>query len=222
MPTNVRAVKMTIPEAEPLADLYGIAYDLEDAKYLCDKAREFSKPRRHDMKIVDALVAAAIIKYFRCFGKGHRTRLISKENFMHTQENKEAHDLFEAHRNKHIAHPVNLFDEIFVTATVAERNGIKYPIRGIHPGGDRGHFSASDSNKLSQLISNVLDLVNERIATEECQLLSVVQSMDPNIFHRGDLHSPRQLRAGGVYKSRKQSARSGRAQVRRHKRQGTV
>ncbi len=127
MPSNIRAVEITIPDAEALADLYGIAYDLNNAKYLCDKAREFFHPRRHDVQIVDGLIAAAIIKYIRCFSTRPRTGLCPSDISALSQENQEARKFIKTLRDKHIAHPVNSFDEAYVTATVAERNGIKKP-----------------------------------------------------------------------------------------------
>ena len=94
MPSNIRAVEIPICEAKALADLYSIAYDLNDAKYLCNKAGEFSHPLRQDDQIVEALIAAAIIKYIRCFSIGRRARLCPSDISMLTKDNQEAHEFF--------------------------------------------------------------------------------------------------------------------------------
>lgn len=67
MPTKTRAVEVNLAEAEELADVYGVQFDLRNSAYLCEKAIELSQVERPDNLVIEGLVSAAVVRYCRCF-----------------------------------------------------------------------------------------------------------------------------------------------------------
>jgi hypothetical protein len=206
MPRDSRVVEVKLPEAEVLADLYGIVFDLDAAAYLCDRAIELSQPRSRDSLVVEGLVAAAVIRYGRCFASGVRFGLTSTDLGDLGHGALESHGYFKDLRDKFVAHSVNPFEETFVTATATEQGGVKLPIRAIGPGQHRLVLSASTAEALGRLISDVNAVVGKRVAAEERRLLRVIQGLPLEAIHGGDLHTPRRLAASDVSKSRKVSS----------------
>ena len=72
----------------------------------------------YDPVIWEALSAAAVVRYARCFNSGKRDRLKHDLFNAAPQHVKEAHEYFIAVRSKHVAHSVNVFEENDVTVTV--------------------------------------------------------------------------------------------------------
>src|SRR3989344_1163128 len=163
MPGHHRAVEVTLPEAELLADLYGIVFDLNRAAKLCSKAVEFSKFPDRDYELIEGLVAAAIVRYFRCFSKGVRCWLHPKDIENLGKDLLEDHDYFKAIRDKYVAHSVNPFEETFVTASASERDGVKFPIRSVNPGHHRVMLSEFEAKSLEKLVDKVTAEVGERV-----------------------------------------------------------
>lgn len=101
-------------DAALLSDWYAVAHDLQHvinaAKLLIGLLEH---PERDDT-IVRSLWSSALISYVRCFGSGRRARL-DVVIFDHLQGDPiGAHQYYVNTRNKHIAHPVNAFEEIRV------------------------------------------------------------------------------------------------------------
>ena len=205
MPGLHRAVEVKIPEAEVLADLYGIEYDLSTASYLCAKAVELSSLEQRDHLHVEALVSAAIIRYGRCFSTGARLGLTRKDIDGLDSAALEVHDYFKALRDRFVAHSVNPYENSYVTASVSERDGVRFPIESINPGYHRLVLSGNEAQSLSLLISKVKAIVNERIESERAKLLAFIKTLPLEVIHSGDLHTPQRFKMADVDKSRKQS-----------------
>ena len=206
-----RAVEVNLPEAEVLADLYSIVFDLEAAAYLCNKAVELDRPQQHDSLLVEGLVAAAVIRYGRCFSTGARLGLCREDIAELKGDELETHDYFKALRDKFVAHSVNPFEETYVTATASESNGTKYPIQSLGPGQHRLMLSASTGEALSHVLSRLKTVVDKRVSTEQKRLLAVIQALPLETIHSGDLHTPRRLKASDVNQSRMRVSRSNKA-----------
>lgn len=218
MPSIHRAVEVTLPEAEALADLYGIMFDLEAATYLCAKAIELSLPPQHDYLIVEGLVAAAIIRYCRCFPSKARLGLRREDLAELNDKDFQAHDYFKNLRDKFVAHSVNPFEETYVNATASVLDGIKHPIQSVAPGQHRLMLSPSTANALVDLITKVREIVKKSVSIEEKKLLGIIQSLPLDTIHSGDLHTPRHLKPSDVSKTRK--PRSNKALRGRHRHSG--
>jgi hypothetical protein len=206
-----RVVEVTLPEAETLADLYGIRFDLEAASYLCVKAVDLGQPTPHDYQVVEGLIAAAVIRYGRCFSSGVRLGLHRKDLADLSNRALEAHDYFKALRDKFVAHSVNPFEETYVTASASERDGVRFPIQSVGPGQHRLVLSMDTAKALSHLISAVEGVVRQKIVSEERRLLGVIQALPLDTIHGGDLHSPGRLQASDVHRARQQKSRSNKA-----------
>ena len=82
MPSDYRLVEVKLREAELLADLYSIVFDLDVSAHLCAKAIEFGRPRTSNYLVVEGLVPAALVRYCRCFTSGVRLRLTTTSSAM--------------------------------------------------------------------------------------------------------------------------------------------
>ncbi|MGQ0526266.1 MAG: hypothetical protein ACT4P8_21710 [Betaproteobacteria bacterium] len=205
MPTIQRAVEVTLPEAEALADLYGIEYDLATASYLCAKALEMWESDSRDYLVIEALVSATIVRYARCFATGTRLGLARIDLAELQSSALSAHDYFKALRDKFVAHSINPFEETFVTASASERNGVRLPIESVNPGYRRLVLSGTEARELAQLLPQVLAIVRRHIQIEKEALLEFIKTLPLDAVHDGDLHSPRRFSSEDVNKSRKQS-----------------
>lgn len=205
MPGLHRAVEVKMPEADVLADLYGIEYDLSTASYVCAKAVELSQLEQRDYLHVEALVSAAIVRYGRCFSTGARLGLTREDIQGLDSAALEVHDYFKALRDKFVAHSVNPYENSYVTASASERDGVKFPIESVNPGYHRLVLSANEAQGLSLLITKVKAIVNERIECERAKLLAFIKTLPLEVIHSGDLHTPQRFKLTDAGKSRKQS-----------------
>lgn len=208
MSSTTRLIEVSFPEAEFLAHLYGIAFDLETAASLCDKAVELGRPRPNDFPVIEGLVAAAVVRYGRCFASGVRRRLKREDLAKLDASDLAAHDYFKALRDKFVAHSVNPFEDTYVTAAATERDGIKLPITSVNAGQHRLALSPETAKALADLVAKVDLIVRGKVASEERRLLAVIQALPIETIHNGDLHTPHRFHAGDVHKPRKSSSPS--------------
>lgn len=206
MPSHVRAAEVTIPEAEILADLYGIIYDLEIASELCQKAQDL--PAHSDVQITEAIVSSAVIRYGRCLKSSVRLGIDPEDIATMPDEIQVLNRYFVDLRNKYVAHSVNPFDAVFVTASLTEKNGMKLPIKAIHMGAIRVVLDARVASSLQRLVEAALGMVKEKAKVEESRLLEHLQSLPIEQQHQFDLHIPKNVGPHNVGKSRKQKLRS--------------
>lgn len=148
MPSLHRAVEVRLPEAEVLADLYSVQYDLEIATHLSKVSREMGATRPHDSLAVEGLVTAALIRYCRCFSTNVRLGLRRVDIESLDAETLANHDYFKDLRDKFVAHSANPFEENWVTALASERDGVRYPITSIAHGSHRMLLSVGEARTL--------------------------------------------------------------------------
>jgi len=208
VPSVTRAVEVKLPEAEFLADLYGIAFDLDIAEELCSKVVDLGKSKPRDFFVEEGLVSAAVIKYGRCFTKGVRMRLGVNDLAGLDPDNITAHEYFIELRNKFVAHSVNAFEETYVTVSAREKGGEIFPITSVGPGQHRIVLSAETAESLKNLVSNMKSVVKRMIDVEEKRLLEFIQTLPLEVIHAGDLHIPRNIQANDVRKPRKRGMHS--------------
>lgn len=98
------------PVSSTLADLEGVWNDLFSARDFSVRLGAAFLVSPYDYTLLDALSTAALTRYARSFTTGVRERLkVHVEDALNVDE-KEMHERFMAIRNKHVAHPVNLFE----------------------------------------------------------------------------------------------------------------
>ena len=222
MHAEVRAIEVKLPEAELLADLYGILLDLAAATSLCDRAIELGRPERPDYLLIEGLAAAAVVRYFRCFSTGARLGLRREDITELGDQDLLSHDYFKALRDKFVAHSVNPFEATYVTASARVEDGTMCPIHSLHPGQHRLVLSTDTAEALAYLISKVRAVVQKRVSLEEHRLLAVVQALPLETIHSGDLHTPSRVDPRDVDKSRKQTLRSNHALKRTPRKRGAA
>lgn len=207
MPSTTRLVQVTLPEAEMLADLYSVRFDLNLAAELCEKAIGFSQTS-NDAHLVEGLVYAAVIRYGRCFSTGARLGLRREDIGTLNDGDLEIHDFFKALRDKFVAHSVNVFEETIVTAAAAEQDGVKLPIRSVGPGQNRVVLHTDTARSLNHLIVQVKAVVEKRVIAEEQRLLEFIGTLPIETIHAGDLYTAPRLSDKDVHRPRIQTRRS--------------
>jgi hypothetical protein len=207
VPSHSRAVEVKLPEAELLAELYGIVSDLEAAAAYCIKAAELEKFSPRDFVVEEALVWAAVIRYGRCFTSGVRLRLGKKDLANFAPGDLADHDHFYALRDRFVAHAICPFEETYVTASATERDGMRLPITRVSPGHHKVLLEGSVGRALGSLIEKVKVEIKRRVAEEESKLLIHIQTLPPEVIHSGDLHSPARILSSHVHKTRKQRSK---------------
>lgn len=208
MPSHTRAIQIKLPEAEVLADLYGVEYDLDTSVQLCLKARDLSKETPVDYLLVEAVVTAALIRFFRCIGTGVRLGVLISDIETLNEEDHETYEYLKNLRNKHVAHSVNPFENSYVTASATVKDGKMLPIKSLNPGNHRVLLSASTAQVLLGVVRKVRDINQAKIVAERERVLAVVQAQPLEEIHAGDLYTPEPLRNSHVSKSRRTKTRS--------------
>lgn len=203
MPATHGLVEVKLPEAAELADLYGIEHDLVNVQHYCARALEFADPPHPDYLMVEALISAAVVRYFRCFPDRVGVSLTRSDIAQLAPEFFDLHEYYKKLRDKFIAHSVNPFEDSYVTVSVTERDGKKYPVESVNPGFHRFLLSRKDAKSLIHLVNGVIDLVRTRIEVEERKLLALLQSLPVDVIHAGDLHTPNRITVADVGKRRK-------------------
>lgn len=121
-----RFVNFDRPETQRLADLTGIANDLEATEEICDLLRENLQKLPSSGRILDALSSAALVRYARAFASGVRTRTPKSLVDDLSEALRKDHEWFLELRDKYVAHSVNPFEENQVVVyLVPEERGPK-------------------------------------------------------------------------------------------------
>jgi hypothetical protein len=203
MSSHHRAVQITLPEAGTLADLYGVRYDLDESARLCMKALKLCKEKPDDYRLVDAVVAAALVRYFRCLSTGVRLGIQASDLASLSQEDQETQQYLKDLRDKYVVHSVNPFENSYVTASVTERDGELLPITSLNPGNHRVLLSGETASMLLAIVRKVRDINDAKISIERDRLLKIVQALPVEEIHRGDLYTPKPILASQVGRSRR-------------------
>ncbi len=116
-------LRIETPAAQDLAGIAGVVNDLSFAARAVARLLAIPEKTRDDYTLTRALWSSALIAYIRCFSKGTRYSLkptifstIPKADLAHKYL--VAHKYFKYLRDKHIAHPVNAFEDCGVGLTV--------------------------------------------------------------------------------------------------------
>lgn len=107
-------------DAAVLAGWYAVAYDLQHVISATKALVTLLKQPEIDATIVRSLWSSALISYVRCFGSGRRAR-VEPSIYTHLPGDPVGtHQYYKDTRDKHIAHPVNAFEEVRVGIATGE------------------------------------------------------------------------------------------------------
>lgn len=103
-------LRIETPAAQDLAGIAGVVNDLSFAVDAVARLLAMPEKTRDDITLTRALWSSALIAYMRCFSPGVRYSL--KPTIFSTVPGADAaHQFFSDLRNKHVAHPVNAFED---------------------------------------------------------------------------------------------------------------
>lgn len=167
-------------------------------------ALALSKEKPVDYRLVEAVVTAALVRYFRCLSTGVRLGIQASDLASLSEEDRQAQQYLKDLRDKHVAHSVNPFENSYVTAMATERDGELLPITSLNPGNHRVLLSGDTASMLLAIVRKVRDINDAKIAIERDRLLKIVQSLPIEEVHRGDLYTPKPILPSQVGKSRRE------------------
>lgn len=119
--------RWTPPEASSVADIHGWLQDINTARALFARLCFELEAASPDDILIDALSAAAVVRYSRCFTSGLRARLKPSEMLATSDAaDLELHDRIRGVRDWHVAHPVNV-QEAHTLMVIMEAEPYRFP-----------------------------------------------------------------------------------------------
>lgn len=207
----------TLPEAQWLSDLSGIASDLEAVVRICARAnreaQEIENNRAgdalkllEDRQLLADLVSAAVVRYVRTLGTGVRLGIPPKWLEELPLKLQTSSTYFKALRDKFIAHSVNSLEDNQVFVWLSGASEGRLAVSNISV--DKGRFWPGDDDaaRLSQLAGTLLVRAKVEIESETQRLLGVARAMPiAEIIRRGseELPIPKTAHVHRVRASRK-------------------
>jgi hypothetical protein len=175
---NNTFVDIHLKEAEHLADLTGIYFDLASARAFARLLKEALDNDQSSYEVIDALSAATIVRYSRPFVSGVRKSLGEDALSVLTTNQRVRHERLRAFRNKHIAHSVNTFEESQPIARyVVERVSLE-GIESIECTHRRIFgLSSADIEDVIELSTVLLAYVEKRRDEQKARILELVRRM---------------------------------------------
>ena len=153
----------------------------------------------------EAITTGAIVKYCRCFTTGVRFGLKHTDIVNIGEDLLQKHDYFKALRDKSIAHPVNPFDESYVTVSITVKDGESSLGQKLHAGHTRLMLSDQEANELLEVIVAVKKCVKKIIVNEEAKLSELISNLPNKVWSQWDIHSPGLMNRSDVNKRRKRT-----------------
>lgn len=111
-------------EATIIAEWYSVAYDLQHVISASKLLVNMLQQSERDSTIVRSLWSSALISYVRCFASGRRAKLDKKIYVDLLGDPIGTHQYYKDTRDKHIAHPVNAFEEVGVGLLLDEAGNV--------------------------------------------------------------------------------------------------
>ena len=196
-------VNVDIDESIPLADLNGVALDLESVGLLSKYLTDHLASGKVGMEIVDAFSTAILVRYARSFRTGVRRKIGPDIIATLTPHQRELHENFIAWRNKHIAHSINPFENNQVVAYYNEEKVAEEGIQSISLQQRRliglGLQDLVDIQKLAEALHIV---VKSRIYTEQSGVLKIIRSRPVGEILASGMKAPAELGIESVKKVR--------------------
>jgi hypothetical protein len=165
-----RYVNPELPEAKRLADLSGIASDLECCRDYCDRFTD-TFPSDRDLQCFAVFIA---IKYARCFNQGARKGTSRELLSILKEDDRQIHDIIYALRDKHIGHSVSDWEAHFPRVWLTpEEEG-----RGIASVSIESQETLAPSprliGRLKEVVEKLLEWIKSEMRAEETKLFQVV------------------------------------------------
>lgn len=171
-------------ETQRLADLSGVEADLSTTENFCDRLDAELKRQPLDILLIEALSAAALIKYGRTFASGVRTGVPAEVISNLPPDQQAAHQLFKDLRDKWVAHSVNAFEDTKVVAYLVSSEKGNQGVSSIGVQHTRVlSLSRAQVALLKQLASAVRVHIRALIKNENAKALECARSRAPEAFY---------------------------------------
>ena len=171
-------VNLDLPEANTLADLTSVEFDLLSAKDFALRLKGMFSANPPDYSLVDPLSTAIIIRYSRTFASGVRKLPLEEGLLQLTKNQKEKHQYFRDLRDKHIAHSVNCFEESTPRANYCKERVKAEGITSISCEHNRVvGLSSENLDAVVELADTWLEFVGMKTKEESTRLLPIVREM---------------------------------------------
>ena len=171
-------VEFEMREAEELADLTGIRYDLDSARSLARKLQAVMEEEKPDFELVDALTTAILVRYIRPFSAGVRRRLKEETLDKLSESQRRQHERLRDFRNKHIAHSVNAFEENQPVARYVEERVDVEGVYAVECHHDRVvGLNSREAEDVIELTTFLIEYVDRLLDKERHVVLDKVRSV---------------------------------------------
>lgn len=171
-------VDLDIPEAEILADLNGVSFDLSSTRELANMLKAEMAMELPNWQLFDPLSTAIAIRYSRSFVSGVRARLSNADLEILSDVQRSAHERLRLFRDKHIAHSVNTFEDNQPRANYCRERVGEEGITSISCSHSRvTGLSLQDIDDVIELTTVILNRIDCRMTQEKERLLKIVRNM---------------------------------------------
>ena len=168
----------TPPVETPIAAIHGWVDDISSAHELARRLVQEAERESADLLVVDALSAAAVVRYCRCFSSGIRQRLRIDELPSASAADIAFHERIRRVRDRHVAHPVNQQEVHALYLMVDESPGATTAALGISS--QASSLFALDSHEAQELVAlceKWIKHLRKRLAEENLRLMPLVQRL---------------------------------------------
>ncbi len=190
-------IDLEIQEAQKLADLVGVEYDLKTTKEWCMKFNELMGNINSASDImwqVESLSTAIVIRFTRSFAGGVRNKNSREILSILDNESKQKSEYFQNLRSKHVAHSVNAFEENYVKAYYVEE-AVEKRINSIQTGSYRiVGLSSTEIEEIYNVSSLLLIHIEEEIKKEKEKLLELTKNYTEQEIFRFNQKVPKHPR----------------------------
>jgi len=178
MPIETRSIPIETPESADLADLRCIDEDLTKVGQLCMSAITMARDPNHDIWLVDGIIAAAVVRYARCFKIGGATRFRLDVSDV-LPELLAEHEFFAKLRSAHVAHDVAPFEHAVILAEIAYDGETPVEVVGVsRMQWNARLLSQKDAERLSALAAAVsVEVVRPMRIRKSAALLQALRAM---------------------------------------------
>ena len=167
--TEKQLLEIKLEESKDFAEWLSIAHDLTHVIDATKQLYNLLEKDGNDSTIIRSLWSSALITYIRCFTSGVRKSKLSANIFSHLEGDPiGTHQYYKDTRDRHIAHSVNIFEEIKIGIVPSDT----FPERPAYIG--LGHLYAyrlTDAKEgvwqLGKLASIALIYTREKIEKEK-------------------------------------------------------
>jgi hypothetical protein len=173
-----RFVNLNVKEAQLLADLTGVLNDLQATVSICDLLMNELQKSQPEWRLLDALSAAALVRYARSFTKGVRAKVPVAALSCLCPDLLKFHKWFIDLRDKYVAHSVNAFEENQVVAYLVPAERGPKGVASISVQQTRlASLGGSDIKKLKEICGGLQIYISKLVEEERSKVLELAKKI---------------------------------------------